>query len=219
LPGPPPFAGGANQSSDEEHTMDPKSMSTLGATSLLALTLGLAGCGEGEQGAQPGERAPAAEVAPGAAPDAAPDAANDAIAEPPPPATSDAEPVAPPSSLDSIEAHARAAAKELQAAGTEAAAAAAAATRAFSETASERAAELSAALEEQGSALAGQASARAEELMTRVRGHLEDNDLGSANDALQKLKDLQHELPEELRTQIQQLREKMNDMIDDQTAG
>jgi hypothetical protein len=203
--------------------MDPKLMSTLGTASLLALTLGLAGCGEGEQGAQPGERAPAAEVAPGAAPDAAPDvapdAATDAIAEPPAPATSDAEPVAPPPSLDSIEAHARAAAKELQAAGTEAAAAAAAATRAFSATASERAAELSAALEEQGAALAAQTSARAEELMTRVRGHLEDNDLGSANDALQKLKDLQHELPEELKTQIQQLREKMNDMIDDQTAG
>jgi hypothetical protein len=198
-------------------------LTLLTAVSTLALALALGGCGEGDQTEKMEERAQteqgttaetAAEesrlerakteaVAAAAKLQEAGQQAGAAAAD------------AAGSAVDTVKAKAAEAAAGLKEAGEQAGAAAAAAAKA----ASDKTAELTTAMTQKGGELGHSASEQAEELITQVQDYLKQNDLDSAQGIMDKLGAIKDELPRTLQQQIGNLREKMADMAENETAG
>jgi hypothetical protein len=56
-------------------------------------------------------------------------------------------------------------------------------------------------------------------MIGKLQTYLEENDLDSAQGVMDKLAAIKDQLPEDLRARIEQLREKMTDMTEADTAG
>ncbi|WP_295542621.1 hypothetical protein [uncultured Thiohalocapsa sp.] len=177
----------------------------LAAPSMLALTLTLGGCDQGEQTEQIEETAQSGEQ-------------------------QGAEPVAiPEDQLERAKAEAAAAMARLQEAGEQAGAAArnaagsameqvqvkadeaSASLREASAQASAAAAAAAEAASEQTAALTQSAQAQADSMITEVRDYLRENDLDSAQGVLDKLKALRDQVSAEVRTEIDALQKRLSE--------
>ena len=177
----------------------------LAAPSMLALTLTLGGCDQGDETEQIEETAQSGEQ-------------------------QGAEPVAiPEDQLERAKAEAAAAMARLQEAGEQAGAAArnaagsameqvqakadeaSASLREASAQASAAAAAAAEAASEQTAALTQSAQAQADSMITEVRDYLRENDLDSAQGVLDKLKALRDQVSAEVRTEIDALQKRLSE--------
>lgn len=176
---------------------------------LTAMTLGLAACGDTEQGASEEQTAA--------------------------PQTSPAEQER--SALEVLKEEAEAARESVAEAGSEAAATVASAARAAAEKGSEmmegltekggemagdareKGGEMASAMGEKAEAVTDAAADKARDMIASVKDYLAENDLDSARGVMENLDRIKDSLPEALKNEIEALQEKMASMTGGDSSG